>query len=208
MPTKTYNRIFEEHLCELITQGNHEAFVRLKKRYDRHAVFLVRKLLETYPCSGLTLREVLSVHDNHFPYVIKKYNPELCSFYYYWEKSVTRYITDFIMENSYRCNAKTFVGAFSYDDEYEDGNEYSSVLAENDEETKRKRIVKEVETLIERYPMFFELEELSVIKLALNGYSFLEIEKSGMMSRSKVFLTFNSAYKKLEKLMKNFYHKC
>ena len=112
------------------------------------------------------------------------------------------------MENSYRCNARTFVGAFSYDDEYEDGNEYSSVLAENDEETKRKRIVKEVETLIERYPMFFELEELSVIKLALNGYSFLEIERSGMMSRSKVFLTFNSAYKKLEKLMKNFYHKC
>ena len=46
MPKRSYHRILDEHLHILITQGNHDAYQKLKRRYRYHSLTLCR--LEEY----------------------------------------------------------------------------------------------------------------------------------------------------------------
>ena len=45
MPTKSEERLLDEHYLSLIAQGNHDAFNRFAKRYRKHSHHLVKELL-------------------------------------------------------------------------------------------------------------------------------------------------------------------
>ena len=203
MPTKTYNRIVDEHLHSLIAQGNHEALLKLKKRYARSIVSLSYDLLDKFQNSGLIPSEVISVCEDYFDFVICKYDPQLSSFYFFWKEITTNYAMDYIEENSYKGDAKMFKGLFSLDDKFDDGHLYSDVISESDEETFKRKIKRELNNFIERFSNMFTKEEIILLSLTLDGYTLGEIEKIKFMSHSKIHLTFKSAIRKIRNLMKN-----
>ena len=51
MPTKSEERLLDEHYLSLIAQGNHDAFNQFAKRYRKHSHHLVKELLIKYPPS-------------------------------------------------------------------------------------------------------------------------------------------------------------
>ena len=61
MPKKSYNTILDEHLHILIAQGNHEAYVKLVRRYRNHAAKLCHELLTQYEKTGVTVADLLAV---------------------------------------------------------------------------------------------------------------------------------------------------
>ena len=61
MPTKSEERLLDEHYLSLIAQGNHDAFNRFAKRYRKHSHHLVKELLIKYPDTGVTKKELILV---------------------------------------------------------------------------------------------------------------------------------------------------
>lgn len=200
---KTYNRIVDEHLHTLITQGNHEALIRLRKRYQTNIVSLSCEMLSRFQNTGIQHKELISLCEDNFNYIVRNYDPQLSSFFYFWKDVTTNTIMDYIQENSYRAGAKMFNGLFSLNSEYDDGREYSDIISESDEETFKRRLAKEMEAFIDHFASIFTKDELALLSLAMNGYTLAEMEKGNMMSRSEIHLTFKSAIKKIQNLMKN-----
>ena len=111
MPSsKSYNRTLDEHLHILVAQGNHEAYLRLKKRYKRYAASLVREILSQYQGTGINHSDLVNLCDNRFSSIVQRYDPQLCSFFTYWKDMNEQVIMDYLAENSYLGNAKTFRG--------------------------------------------------------------------------------------------------
>lgn len=69
MPRKSYNQILDEHLYILVAQGNHEAFIKLRKRYHKHALSLSTELIRQYNSSGITRADLVAVCEGYFPIV-------------------------------------------------------------------------------------------------------------------------------------------
>lgn len=203
MPTKTYNRLVDEHLHSLIAQGNHQAFLQLKKRYQKNIYSLTFDLLGKFQNTGIQPKEIFALCEDYFDYAVRKYDPQLSSFYYFWKEITTNYALDYIKDNSYRGDALMFNGLFSLDDAFDDGHLFSDVIAESDEETFKRKLIYEVGDIIRRFSFMFTKEEIVLMSLALDGYTLVEMEKGNMMSRSEVYLTFKNALRKVKNLMKN-----
>ena len=200
MPKKSYNRILDEHLHILTAQGNHEAYERLKKSYHLHSLSLCSNVLFQYPESGVSRKELVIICDDFFPFVVAKFNPTLSSFYSFWKEGTIKEIMDYMINNSYGADAVSFRGTVSFNQENDkNGNDYSDILAEVDDNREKRRLMFEIRGLIARNSLTFSSQEKTLLILLLEGYSFKELEHNGAMSRACLYLTFNSAIKKLKK---------
>lgn len=198
MPKKPYNRILDEHLHILAAQGNHEAYLKLEKRYHMHALSLCAELLMQYPKSGISRKELVAICDDYFPLIIMKFNPTLSSFYSFWKESTTQELMDYMIENSYGADASSFCGTLSLDN---DNHGYIEMIAEINEDQNLRRKIFEVKGLIHRNSVFFTSYEKTLLLLVLDGYTLKEIEYTELMSKSKIYLTFNSGVEKLKKCL-------
>lgn len=203
MPKKLpKNHLTDEHLHTLCAQGNHEAYLLLANRYQRYCKKLANQILEEYPGFGIRFQELINVNNNHFPYVVKRYNPELNYFYAFWQKSTSQVIMDYMMKNSYNAQARTFKGAFALDDENDERIAVYEYLQEEDENYLINWQIREIAQLVESNYQLFEKNELLVLESIFQGLTLSEIEQSGIIKRSTLYLTYNKAIEKLKKLLK------
>ena len=201
MPSKTYNQILDEHLHILIAQGNHEAFIVLRRRYRRHAYVLCTSLLNQYSDTGITNKELFSVCDAHFILCLNRYVPGLSSFYTFWKESTQQILMDYIVENSYDSGAYLFRGIVSFDQALDEKHNYAEYLAEKTEDKKFKRTLLEIKRIIQKYDVFFTAQEKALLNLILEGYSVCELEHTGMLGKSHLYLTYNCALEKLKHIV-------
>ena len=201
MPYKTYNRILDEHLHILIAQGNHEAYEKLKKRYHSHALSLCSEILFKYPDTGISKKELVGVCDNYFPFVVKKYDSSLSCFFSFWKESTSKEIMDYLLENSYGGEASGFRGTMSLDEGEDQRYDYSDTLAEKDDNQDRKVMIFELRNIITRNEVFFSSQEIALLKLVLEGYTLRDLEHSGLLKKTSLYLTFNTAIEKLKRIV-------
>ena len=202
MPSvKSYNRILDEHLHILISQGNHEAYLKLARRYKEYAENLVREVLQQYPGSGVSFGELMAICSHRFPIIVKRYDSQKCSFYNFWKESCEQGIMDYLLDNSYLANARAFRGFIHYDDEMDERRIYGDHLAEGNNDFHVERLTRELKRVLHRHKRKFRNQEFAVLFLVLEGYSLRELEHSGMMSKSMVYLTFNNACQKLKEII-------
>ena len=202
MPSsKSYNRILDEHLHILVAQGNHEAFLRLRKRYQKHARGLVSVTVKQYETSGVCYGELLAVCENRFLFIVSKYEPQLSSFYTFWKEVNEQAMMDYLLSNSYLCDAKTFRGFINLDEEFCERRIVDDQLREFDDDYFTYKLKKEIKRLLSHHKHEFKRQELAIIHLVLEGYSIKELEHAGILKRSTLYLTFNNACKKIENIV-------
>ena len=201
MLKRSYNRILDEHLHILIAQGNHEAYQRLKKRYRFHALKLCRDILSQYSKSGITISDLLVVCDDCFPFAVGKFDSSLSSFFSFWKEMTTQTIMDYLVNNAYTADASEFSGAISMDQEFEDRHVFSDYIAENDDDLHKRKMIRDLRNIIAKNECSFSIKEYALLNLILDGYSIGDLEHTGLLSRSKIYLTFNSAVKKLKTII-------
>ena len=201
MPKKSYNQILDEHLHILIAQGNHEAYNKLRKRYHVHAVILVHEYLKQYSYTGVTVKELVAACEEHFIFVIGKYLPGKSSFYTFWKSSTSQYLMDYIIDHSYEGDVSMFCGTISLDQKNEEMHSFSELIAERGDEKAFKRKIFEIRHVIHKYEVFFTVPEKTLLSLILDGYSLADFEKTGILGKSQVNLTYKSAVEKLQKYM-------
>ena len=203
MALKTYNRILDEHLHILITQGNHEAYLYLIKRYRKYFKGLTCEMLENYPSSGVSFKELMAICSQMFPNVVRKYDPQrLSSFFVFWRESSEKAIVDYLLENSYLANAAMFRGFVSFDEEADERRFAGERIAEFNEHHYSEKRIEELKKIITAHKKEFKHQEFAMLTLMLEGYDLNDLEHSGMMSRSSLYLTFNSACEKIKKYLK------
>lgn len=200
--SKSYNRLLDEHLHILITQGNHEAFLRLGKRYKKYFEGLTCEIIEKYPKSGVSFKEIMAICGQSFPDIVRKYDSSrLSSFFVFWRESCMKMIMDYMLENSYLANAAVFRGFVTFDEELDERRCASDRLAEFDDRIDARR-VEMLRRLINEHKDEFKNHEFAVLTLMLDGYDLNELEHTGIISKSYLYLTFIRAVEKLKKYFK------
>lgn len=202
MPSKSFHHTLDENLHILITRGNHEAFVELKKRYHRHALILCNELLNQYLNTGITKKELMAVCDDHFPMVIAKYASGMSSFYLFWKESSLQSAMDYLVDNSYGGNAASFNGSISLNQDTNTRYNFEEILAEKEISWQYKRKLFEIKAIIERHKTSFTTSEIAILNCTINGYTIKDLEATGLYSKSHLYLTFNSAITKLSEFAK------
>ena len=203
MAPKTYNRILDEHLHILITQGNHEAYLYLVKRYRKYFKGLTCEMIEKYPNSGVSYKELMAICSQIFPSIVRKYDPgRLSSFFVFWRESSEKAMVDYLLENSYLANAAMFRGFVSFDEEADERRLAGERLAEFNETHYSEKRIEELKKIINAHRKEFKHQEFAMLTLMLEGYDLNDLEHSGMMSRSSLYLTFNNACDKIRKYLK------
>ena len=202
MPKVSYNRILDEHLHTLIAQGNHEALERLKRRYRYHSYGLCHDLLNHYQKTGITITELMAVCEDLFVFIVEKYDPSQSTFFSFWKETTTHRLIDYLVDNSYKADSTDINGNISLDQEFEDKHTISDYIHETDDLREKKRKIFEIKNVIAKNDDVFTKQEAAILNLVLNGYTIADLEHSGVMSRSALYLTFNNAVSKLQKLVK------
>lgn len=200
-PIKSYNRILDEHLHSLITQGNHEAYLKLARRYRLYAKHLTQEILEQYQGSGVSFSDIMAVFSSHFRYVVRKYDQQQTSFYSFWKESSEKVVMDYLIENSYSANAKAFRGFIHFDEEDDEKRTYEDRIHENDKDYFTERLIRELKRLLKANKIRFKNLEFTILYLLLDGYTIADLEHSGIMSRAGLYLTFNNACKKMKRIV-------
>ena len=203
MSRKSYNTILDEHLHILIAQGNHEAFEYLKKRYHFHSIQLCRDILKQYDKSGIGIQDLVIVCDSFFRSVVEKYDAELSSFYSFWKQITSHQVMEYVTDNSYTADASTFSGSISIDQEFEDNHSFADLLCEIDDSRIKRKKIAEIKHVISKFESNFVKQESALLNLVLDGYSIAELEHSGVMSKTALYLTFKNAVEKLQKILDN-----
>ena len=202
MPKISYNRILDEHLHTLIAQGNHEAFERLKRRYHYHSLALCRDLLDHYQKTGISVSELMAVSEGLFISIVEKFDPSLSSFFSFWKESTMHRLMDYLVDNSYKADSTDLNGNISLDQELEDRHPLSDFIHEKDDLREKKRQLFEIKNVIASNDDVFTKQETALLNLVLSGYTIADLEHSGVMSRSALYLTFKTAVEKLQKLVR------
>ena len=201
MPQKSFNTILDDYLHILVAQGNHEAYERLKKRYHCHAIRLCKDILKQYEKTGVVTKDLVIVCDSGFRSIVEKYDAELSSFFSFWKQAASHQIMRYLEDNSYNADASSFKGSVSIDQEFDDNHSFADLLCEiDDSKIKRKKIL-DVKRIIAKNESIFTSQESAMLNLVLDGYSIGDLEHSGLMSRSGLYLTFNNAIEKLQKII-------
>ena len=139
--------------------------------------------------------------DSDFRSIVEKYDAELSSFFSFWKQSACHYVMRYLEDNSYNADASSFKGSVSIDQEFDDNHSFADLLCEiDDSKIKRKKII-DVKRIIARNESRFTQQESAMLNLILDGYSIPDLEHSGLMSRSSLYLTFNAAVEKLQKII-------
>lgn len=202
MPKKSYFSILDEHLHILVTEGCHEALERLQKRYRFHAANLCRDLLNQYMRTGIRVRELMQLCDNSFLYIVRNYDSGLNSFFSYWKEYTLHKIMEYMINNSYITNLEAIQGLSLEDQEKENERRFSAFLLEKDDVRVKKRKAFEIKNFIFKHERSFSSQESTLLNFVLDGFSLRELEHVGLISRSKLYLTFNAAIDKLKNLIK------
>ena len=157
MAPKTYNRILDEHLHILITQGNHEAYLYLVKRYRKYFKGLTCEMIEKYPNSGVSYKELMAICSQMFPSIVRKYDPgRLSSFFVFWRESSEKAMVDYLLENSYLANAAMFRGFVSFDEEADERRLAGERLAEYNETHYSEKRIEELKKIINAHRKEFK----------------------------------------------------
>lgn len=199
MPNKSRQRVPDEKLHLFITRGRHEAYIELKKRYHRHSLVLVNDLLTQYLNTGVSKKELTSVCESHFNNIVKIYITGVSSFYGFWKEIATQKMMDYLIDNSYSGEASIFSGTISLNQDRGNNHPFEDVLAEKETSRNIKRQAFEIKAIMIKKDAFFSTNEKAVLNLMLNGFTFKDIEKSGLYGKTYVYLTFKSAVEKLQK---------
>lgn len=200
---KSYNRLLDEHLHILITQGNHEAYLRLAKRYKKYFEGLTCEIIEQYPKSGVSFKEIMAICGQSFPEIVKKYDSSrLSCFFIFWRETCLKGIMDYLLENSYLANAAMFRGFVTFDEELDERRCASDRLAEFDDNHIDTRRVEMLRRLINEHKDEFKNHEFAILTLMLDGYDLNELEHTGIISKSYLYLTFIRGVEKLKKYFK------
>ena len=201
MPKKSYNTLLDEHLHILIAQGNHEAFEKLKKRYFLHAAQLSRETLKQFEKTGITIDDLLIVCDNSFREIVEKYDMQLSSFYSFWKITTNHQIVQYLLNNALLAQTNTLKGSLSIDQEFDNNHSFADLLCEIDDRKLRRKRITEIKRIITQHSLRFTRQESAMLNLVLDGYSIADLEHTGIMSRSSLYLTFNIAIDKLQKIL-------
>ena len=201
MPKKSYNQILDEHLHILIAQGNYEAFIKLRKRYHLHAASLVHEVLKKYSYTGATFRELMSICDEHFLFVVVKYAPGESSFYFYWKNSTTQQLMEYLIEKSEEDGFFTFRNIVYFDQKNDESHTYSELIAEKNDNKATKRKIFEIKHILHKYDVFFTLPEKALLNLILEVYTLQDFEHVGMLRKSQINLTYKSIVEKVQKYL-------
>lgn len=202
MPKRSLHQALDEQLHNLIAQGNHEAYERLMKRYKFHTFNLCRDVLAQYSDTGLTIKELVTVCDSFFQSVVRKFDSSLNSFFSFWKGMVFRRITEYLIDNSYILEFEGTRGFISLDEDFEDRHPAVDMICEKDDERIKRRYLFEIKNVLLKNLDSFTDQESMVLRFVLDGYSLPELEHSGVMSMSTLYLTFKAATAKLQKLLK------
>ena len=205
MPSsKSYRRILDEQTHALVAQGSHEAYLHFLKRYKFYSESLARELLASkYYGSGAFPAELVAVCVDRFPYVLKKFNPEICSFYTFWRNTVEQYIIDYMTDNYFSEKSMTQASYVSFNDSISELNSGLELLAESDDDTVKDRLNHDAKRLIAMHRNLFTPSEITLMLLLFDGYKLADYERSGIVVKSTMYLTFSRVCKKLEKLFKD-----
>lgn len=202
-PLKSYNRKLDEHLHSLITRGNHDAYLKLARRYRLYAKHLTKEILEQYQGSGVGFSDLMTVFTDSFCYIVRNFDYQKTSFYVFWREISKKLAIDYIIENSYLANAKAFRSFIHFDEEHGEKRMLGDRVNEYDEDYLTERLIRELKRLLHIHKEEFKKLEFTVLFLLLDGYSIAELEHSGMMSRSALYLTFNNACIKMRNIVEN-----
>lgn len=202
MPKRSYHRLLDEHLHILISQGNHEAYQRLKKRYRHHSQALCHDFLTQYIKTGIALKELVAVVEGCFLSIVRKYDSALNSFFSFWKEITVHNIMEYMIDNAYIVSLEGFRGLVSIDEHPGDKNPVCDMVCEKDDDRIKKRKIFEIKSLIARHEETFSHQESTLLKFVLEGYSLGDLEHVGVMSKSTLYLTFNTAVEKLQNLIK------
>ena len=202
MPKVSYNRILDEHLHALVAQGNHEALVKLKRRYHYHSLALCRDLLNQYQKTGIAIQELLAVCEDTFIFVIQKYDSSLSSFFSFWKDSTIHRLMDYLIDNAYKEDSNGINGNISIDQTFDDNHSLSDYIFEKDDDRERKRKIFEIKNVIVQNEDIFTKQEIALLNMILDGFTIAELNHGGMMSTSMLYLTFNNGVEKLQTLIK------
>ena len=198
MPKKSYNQILDEHLHILIAQGSYDAFIRLRKRYQKHAVSLATELFQKYSYTGISFKELVFVCEDYFPFAISKYIPGLSSFYSFWKSHTKLYAVNYISDYCFDEDVMSIKGIISFDQKNEGAHSLSELIGEVDERTIKRKVF-EIRYVIHKYSVFFTQQEKALLNFILQGYSLVDIINSKVLSRSQLYLTYKTAVEKVQK---------
>lgn len=201
MPRKSYDRSLDEHLHILVAQGNHEAYERLMKRYHAHSASLCRDILTNYPKTTANYNDLMGICSNFFPIVVRKYDHGLSSFFSFWKEQTRQQIMDYLVDNDEESDNPDLRVALSLDDGFDARHTFSDYIYEKDDNRFKRRLMFEVRNLIARNEKRFSTQEVALLNLVLDGYSMAELEHSGLLKRSALYLTFKSAIRKLKRMI-------
>lgn len=199
---RTKNRVLDLHLHTLIAQGNHVAFLMLKKRYEKYSRIISRQALDKYKNSGVSFMDLFSVCIACFKEVLTKYDVQRMPLYDYWKEVTNQKIVDYLLSNSYTAKAKTFYGILNLDNEDDEKRINLELIRENDEEYIKEKSRREALRIISEHKEVFTRKEFFLLHYFFEGYTIQELEHGGVMSRSSLYATFDKAYNKLADLAK------
>lgn len=194
---RTKNRVLDLHLHSLIAQGNHIAFLMLKRRYEKYSRILCKEVLAKYANSGVSLMDLFSVCMACFKEVVIKYDEQRMPLYDYWKEVTSQRVIDYLLRNSYTAKAKTFYGILNLDNEDDEKKINLELIRENDEDYIKAKAHKEALRIISENRNAFTNKEFFLLHYFFEGYTIQELAHGEVMSRSSLYSTFNSAYEKL-----------
>lgn len=191
----------DDYLHSLCAKNIPGAYEKFFQKYQVFSRKLVKQIQINYPGSGVSLEDLLAVCDSHFHIVVKKFDPNSGIFYSFWRTLIEREVMDYLMENSYKGKARTFAGIYVLDEEMDERQTYCEYLREDDDNHFSVQQIKELKLFLKQNSTKFDANELLVLNLNLEGYSLSEIEATGVIKRSTLYLTYNKAVDKLRKLL-------
>ena len=198
LSSKTYRRRLDEQCHELVAQGNHVAYLQFQKRYKKNALSLAYDLIDSkYRGLGIVPLELVTVCNDHFSYVVKKFSPWMCSFYTFWRKTVELQIADYVNNNYFSDKSKLQSSIIRFDDDYNENIFDFDCIAETDQNEDKSRLIRETKRTIVAHKSEFEHQEFMLLLLTLEGYTISDFEHTGITSQSTLYLTFKKAITKL-----------
>ena len=205
MPSyKTYRRILDERTFTFIAQGSHVAYVQLLDRYKRASQAFIHELIDLkYKSCGVTPGELTTICNDSFPNVVRKFNPQQCSFYTFWRKTIELQIGNYVCNNYFTEKSKTQVSFVSFDDDYNENTSVLDSVRESDENYLRMWSIRELKLMICKHKHDFEHQEFMMLLLTLEGYTIADFEHTGITSQSTLYLTFKKAIGKLINIICN-----
>ena len=108
----------------------------------------------------------------------------------------------YLVNNSYGATPENAKAPLSLDQRNDDKRPLVDTISETDEDYLWRRKVFEIKSIIAKNDNYFTGQESALLNFILDGYTLAELEHSGVMKKSTLYLTFNTAVDKLQIVLK------